>query len=295
MPLDPRQTEAFAACVELGSFEKAAARLALTPSAISQRVRALESALGAALISRTRPCRPTRAGQRLLQHLRRAALLETDLHAELGGDQSQPSTIAIALNADSLGTWFFDALAETLVAQRILLDLTVEDQDHTYELLESGQVVGCVSTEAHAMRGCVATALGVMRYQLVASAPFQAQWFPAGLTREAARRAPVVAYTRKDTLQSTHLLAHLGLPPGAYPCHYIPGVEAHFAAIRHGLGYGMVPETLLHADAATPPLVRLAPAQPALIPLYWHRWHVQSARMETLSRQLIVMAQAALR
>ncbi|MDQ9172003.1 HTH-type transcriptional regulator ArgP [Oxalobacteraceae bacterium R-40] len=288
MNLDPRQTDAFQAVAELGSFERAAAKLRLTPSAVSQRVRVLETTLGAALVLRSRPCRPTQTGQRLLQFLRRAQLLQADLEADLLHAEGTSLHVSVALNSDSLGTWFFPALASLLIKERIILDLIVEDQDHTYSLLESGMVAGCVSTVEKPMRGCSVAKLGTMRYRLMASASFRKRWFPKGLTREAARHAPVIAYTRKDMLQSSFLLSRLGLSEGAYPCHYVPGIEAHFAAVRHGLGYAMVPEWLLSSiDDERDPLVDLAQRHPTDVALYWHTWNVQAPRMERMSRQIV--------
>jgi len=290
MNLNPKHTEAFRAVIETGSFEQAALRLHLTSPAISQRVHALESMLGNALIVRSRPARATRTGQRLMQYLKRAQLLEADLAAELAVEQDAPLTLVLALNADSIGTWFFPALSDVLIREKVLLDLTVEDQDHTYTLLETGLAMGCISTEPKPMRGCSAELLGVMRYWLVAAETFRRQWFADGLTRKAARNAPVVAYTHKDTLQSSFLLDRLGLPEGAYPCHYVPGAASHFNAIRYGLGYGMVPELLLKASAAKNEIAHLAPSRPLELALYWHTWKVQSPRMENLSRQIIAAA-----
>jgi LysR family transcriptional regulator (chromosome initiation inhibitor) len=290
MNLDPKQTEAFRSVIETGSFEQAALRLHLTPPAISQRVRALESALGNALVVRSRPCRPTEVGQRLLQYLRRATLLEADLLADLAEQSDAPLIVVAALNADSLGTWFFPALAEVLIRERVLLDLTVEDQDHTYSLLETGLAIGCISTEPKPMRGCTAEALGSMRYRLVASDAFRQRFFPQGLTRAAARRAPMVAYTRKDRLQSAFLVQRFGLPEGSYPTHFVPGAEPHYYAIRYGLGYGMVPELLLKDDLASGDIIDLAPDAPRDVALYWHTWKVQSPRMENLSRQIVEAA-----
>lgn len=290
MNLDPKQTEAFRTVIKTGSFEQAALRLHLTPPAISQRVRALESTLGSALVVRSRPCRPTETGQRLLQYLKRATLLEADLMAELAERSDAPLVVVAALNADSLGTWFFPALAEVLIRERVLLDLTVEDQDHTYSLLETGLAIGCISTEPKPMRGCTASPLGNMRYRLVASSEFSRRHFANGLTRNAARKAPVVAYTRKDSLTSSFLLRQLGLPDGAYPCHYVPGSETRFNAIRYGLGYGMVPELLAAEALGQGEIVDLATDAPLDISLYWHTWKVQSPRMENLSRQIIEAA-----
>lgn len=290
MRLDPKQTEAFSAVIQTGSFEQAAKKLHLTPSAVSQRVRALESSLGSPLLVRSRPCRPTAVGQRLLQHLKRARMLEAELKADLSEHSDAPLAVVIAVNADSLGTWFFPALAQLLIEERVLLDLIVEDQDHTYSLLETGLAIACISTEPKPMRGCTAQPLGSMRYRLVASVDFQRRYFPNGMTREAARKAPVVAYTRKDALQSSFLLQNFGLPEGAYPCHYVPGTEPRFNAIRYGLGYGMVPELLLEEALAGGEVVDLAPRQPLDVPLYWHTWKVQSPRMEYLSHKVVEAA-----
>jgi LysR family transcriptional regulator (chromosome initiation inhibitor) len=286
MALDPRQTDALLAVVETGSFEQASTRLNVTPSAISQRVRALEESQGVPLVVRSRPVRATRVGQRLLRHVRHVMLLEADLASDLAEQRNTPLSVTVAINADTLGTWFFPALAELLASERVLLDLTVEDQDHTYELLETGMAVGCVSTEPKPMKGCFADPLGVMRYRLVAAARFAQQWFPSGLSREAARQAPVVAHTRKDALQSTFLHERLGLQARTYPCHYVPGTEPHRAAIRHGLGYGMVPEMLVCDALREGELVDLAPTHPTDIKLFWHAWKVQSPRMESLSRRI---------
>jgi LysR family transcriptional regulator (chromosome initiation inhibitor) len=231
----------------------------------------------------------------VLQHLRRVALLQADLQSTLAAERASPISVTIALNSDSLGTWFLPALTSVLAGERILFELIVEDQDHTFALLESGMAVGCVTTEPKPMRGCVATPLGTMRYRLLAAAAFAARWFPRGLNRASARAAPVVAYSRRDTLQSTFLREKLGLPDGAYPCHYVPGTHAHFAAVRHALGYAMVPEPLLGGvplDAQG--LVDLAPAHPTDITLYWHAWTVQSPTMASLSAQVVEAARRLL-
>lgn len=296
MNLDPRQTDAFKAVIDTGSFEKAAIQLRLTASAITQRVRALEVVVGAPLVIRTRPCRSTRIGQRVLQYLQRAALLQSDLANDLSLLESAPLAISVALNADSLGTWFFPALASILSGEKILLDVLVEDQDHTYPLLESGVAAGCVSTEVKPMRGCSAEPLGAMRYRLVASRGFQEQWFPDGMTRATASQAPTVCYTVRDTLQSDFLLARFGLPDGSYPRHQVPGTDAHFLAVCHGLGYAMIPELLLDSPAAARyGLVELAPDHPTDVDLYWHAWQLQSPRLEQLSQRLVKAARSALR
>jgi LysR family transcriptional regulator (chromosome initiation inhibitor) len=294
MTFDPRQCEAVLAVLDAGSFEQAAARLHLTPSAVSQRVRALEETLGKPLVLRGRPCRATQAGQRLLQYLRRAQLLEQDLQSEFAGDEAVPLTVSIAVNADSLGSWFLPALSSFLIEEQVLLDVIVDDQDHTYALLEAGRALGCVSTEPQAMRGCVAEPLGIMRYRAMASPVFRKTWFARGVTRAAVRRAPVMVFDRKDKLQAEFLLCHFGLPEGSYPCHYVPASDPYMQAIRLGLGWGMLPELQMRELRESGAIEDLLPAKPLDVSLYWHRWKVQSPRLERMSKRLTQAARRLL-
>lgn len=290
MKLDPRQCEAVQATIDSGSFEQAAALLHLTPSAVSQRVRAAESALGTALVVRSRPCRATPAGQRLLQYLRRVQSLEDELQADFAGEAATPLKVTIAVNADTLGSWLLPALAPFLLREQVLLDLRLDDQDHTYRLLEAGHALACISTEATPMRGCSVEALGNMRYRCMASPSFRERWFAKGMTRAAARAAPVVVFNRKDRLQADFLLKYYGLSEHAYPCHYLPASEPYMQAIALGLGWGMLPEVQMREWHKQGLLVDLAPQRPTDVAFYWHCWKVQAPRMERLSTALVQAA-----
>ncbi|HTD02332.1 LysR family transcriptional regulator ArgP [Undibacterium sp.] len=297
MKLDSRQCAALLAVIDSGSFEQAATLLRLTSSAVSQRVRALEIQLGSPLLVRSRPCRPTHAGQRLLQHLRRVQLLEQDLQADFSGEQAELLSIAIAVNADSLASWVLPAVAEFLRSEQVLLDVSVDDQDHTHALLEAGLALGCISTEAHAMRGCSAERLGVMRYRCMASPAFRQNWFADGMRRSSAQKAPVIVFNRKDKLQSDFLRLHYGILENSYPCHYVPASEPFMHAIALGMGWGMVPELMLQklpGPLGPGALIDLAPDHPTDIDLYWHSWKVQSPRMQKLSQTLIRAAREIL-
>ncbi len=292
--LDARKGEALLAVIDSGSFEQAAARLHLTPSAVSQRVSAMESELGMPLIIRSKPCRATAAGQRLVQYLRRARLLEDEFVADSGDSAARPLSVALAVNNDTLATWLLPGLAQFLISEHILLDIMLDDQDHTYTLLSQGLALAGVSSHAEPLRGCEVQTLGVMRYRLLASPAFARTWFPDGINREAARVAPVMVFDRKDALQSSFLERELGLPPGSYPCHFMPASEAFTSAIRHGLGYGMVPELQYASEAGKGELVDLAIDKPTDVTLYWHSWRVQSPKLERLSAQVVAAARAVL-
>ncbi|HAL37450.1 MAG TPA: ArgP/LysG family DNA-binding transcriptional regulator, partial [Polaromonas sp.] len=80
---DPDALECLAAIVEEGGFERAAQRLSITQSAVSQRLRALEAQVGTMLIVRSRPLKATAAGQLLLKHTKMLRLLRADLERDL--------------------------------------------------------------------------------------------------------------------------------------------------------------------------------------------------------------------
>lgn len=299
MPLDSKQCEAFLAVAEAGSFEQAAVALHLTPSAVSLRVRSLETHLGQALLVRGRPCRATRAGRQLLQHLQRARAMERELLADLAGDGEGEgaafSPVTLAVNADSLATWLLPSLAPALQRERIALELLVDDQEHTHALLEAGLVHACIAAQPQAMRGCTAEPLGAMRYRLVASPAFAAEWFPRGIARASARRAPVVVFNRKDALQAQVLHEAFGLQASACPCHYVPASEPFVAAVRCGLGYGMVPELQIPGAIERGELVDLLPEAAIDVALFWHGWRQQPPRLERLARSALQAARRVLR
>jgi LysR family transcriptional regulator (chromosome initiation inhibitor) len=293
MKIDPRRSEAFLAAVDSGSLEAAASRLNVTPSAVSQRISALEQDLGTPLLIRTRPCRPTAPGMRLLQFLRRRELLEAEFLAETE-DDTVPVRVPLAVNNDTLATWLLPVLAPVLAEEGLLVEFVLDDQWHTFTLLEQGRALACISGEPEPMRGCTVTPLGIMRYRLVASKDFAERWFPAGFTREAARKAPVVVFDRKDSLQAAFLLQHFGLPEGSYPFHYVPASDPFAQAIRLGLGYGMLPleqcATMLQAGQ----LVDLTPHLHMDVSLHWHAWRIQPPRLERMGAALVKGARAVL-
>lgn len=291
MTIDPRRSEAFLAAIDGGSLEAAAGQLNITPSAVSQRITALEQDLGMPLLVRARPCRPTTAGMRLLQFLRQRALLEAEFLAE---QDSGPVRVTLAVNNDTLATWLLPALAPVLVDESLLVEFVLDNQGHTFHLLEQGLALACVSGEAAPMRGCTVTPLGTMRYRMVAAPAFAARWFPGGIDREAARRAPVMVFDRKDTLQSAFLLRHFGLPEGAYPFHYVPASDPYVQSIRLGLGYGLLPLEQCAAMLDAGLLVDLTPDLYVDVPLYWHAWRIQPPRLERMGAALVKAARGVL-
>src|SRR3982074_2887920 len=181
------QLAALAAVIEFGSFDAAAERLHVTPSAVSQRIKALEQRVGQVLVIRERPCKPTAAGIPLVRLAAQTAMLESEALAETGGGSVERTRIAIAVNADSMSTWFTAVLAGL---PDILFDIRIEDQDHSARLLREGAVMGAVTTEQTAGPGCRVHSLGVMRYLPVASPAYVDRYFSQGFTRETVAAAP---------------------------------------------------------------------------------------------------------
>lgn len=273
MRIDGQQLAAFAAVVELGSFDAAAHRLHVTPSAISQRIKALEQRVGQVLVVREKPCTATAAGVPLLRLAAQTALLESETLAEMGGGSTHRTRIALAVNADSMATWFTGVFA---AAAEFLFDIRIEDQDLSARLLREGVVMGAVTTEQRPVPGCRVHPLGAMRYVPVASAEYVRRYLPDGFTRDAAPEAPSLSWNRDDALQD-QLVRKVFRKVIVRPTHYIPTAEGFGAAVRAGLGWGMYPEELVDDD-----FVRITD-QFLDVPLYWQCWKLDSPMVETIT------------
>lgn len=294
--LQSKQSEAFLAVIETGSFEAAAQILNITAAAVSLRVQALEKYLGHALLIRERPCRATQTGQMLLQHLQHSRLLQQGFLQDLNNQTHSQDfyKVRIASNADSLATWLLSSIRDCLLAERIVIELQVADQTQTHQLLETGLVNACISTSSKAMVGCQAQLLGQMRYLLVASPGFITQYFQQGLNRHSLMRAPAVIFNQDDLMHRELLLQHFGLHPKQYPYHFIPSSNAFLDCVVAGLGYGLVPLIQMRQLLAQGQLLELAPELAVDVPLYWHHWNKQSAPLIKLTAQLIPNAAHAL-
>ncbi|WP_234817740.1 LysR family transcriptional regulator ArgP [Mycolicibacterium sphagni] len=284
--LDAGQLAAFAAIVELGSFEAAADQLHVTPSAVSQRIKALEKHVGQVLLVRGKPCVPTAAGIPLLRLAAQTAMLEAEAIAEMAGGGSVPRPrIAMAVNADSMVTWFGDVLAGL---PGVLFDIHIEDQDHSARLLREGVVMGAVTTERTPVPGCRVRSLGVMRYLPVAAADYVKRHLPEGFTAEAVTEAPSLAWNRDDALQDM-LVRKVFRREIERAVHYVPTSEGFGAAVRAGLGWGMYPEQSAALPLADGTFVQVCDVN-LDVPLFWQCWKLDSPLMETLTATVLAAA-----
>jgi LysR family transcriptional regulator (chromosome initiation inhibitor) len=298
--LDATALECLAAIVEEGGFERAAKRLNITQSAVSQRLRTLESATGTVLIVRSRPIRPTPAGQLLIKHTKMHRLLRADLDRDLKelapNDARGPGSddrISIAINADSIATWALPALSG-LAQDGVPLEIIADDQDFTQDWLREGQVLGCVTTLSQTLRGCRQASLGVMRYVAVASPDFAQRHCAGGLNRTNFHKLPFVAFNRKDDMQTEFVCNALGLSAVSLRQSFVPSSQGQLQAAIAGWGIAVIPELLALPALADGRLTNLAPAKPLAINLYWHCWNLESALLAAISKALVLGAQQAL-
>jgi len=290
------QLTAFSAALEEGSFDAAARRLCVTPSAISQRIRSLEERLGQVLLVRQVPCRPTPAGQRLLQRLQPMKVLEAEALADLHPDQAGaffPITVAIAVNDDSLQTWVLDALAALHHAHGYLFDVRVDDQDHTLSLLQDGAVLGAITSQATPLKGCNVVPLGTMRYRPIASPAFVETYFASGMDAHNLAKAPMLVFNRKDELQ-WRFVRRITKAKVQPPVHYLPSSIGFVDAARLGLGWCLAPEALIKDAVASGHVVVLDPDRPINVPLYWQHAGVRSATLRAMGDALVVAAKAGM-
>lgn len=302
MSLDYAQLAALAAVVSEGSFDAAARTLHVTPSAVSQRIRALEERIGAVLVQRGTPCVATPAGMPLLRHAERVALLEADLQSALPALRRERddapaarATLRIAVNADSLATWLMPALARfAQAAPQVQLELVLDDQDHTSDALRRGEVMGAVTSLVEPVQGCNSHPLGRLRYLATASPAFMKRCFAQGVNADSLSAAPCLVFNRKDRLQS-RWLQRVTRRPIVPLCHWMPSTQAFVDAALAGVGWGMNPLPLAQTHLAARRLVELIPGRAIDVPLHWQVSRLALPALELLTDAVLAAAQLELR
>lgn len=297
--LDYPSLAALSAVVRDGGFERAAAALGVTPSAVSQRVRALEERVGATLVVRGQPPVPTEAGARFWAHVERVRLLEGELVAGLpalagstAGD-GRPVTLRVAVNADSLASWFVPAAARFAGRTGALLDLVLDGEERTAERLRSGEVLAAVTADPAPVPGCRTRPLGALRYAATASPGFARRHFAQGVGGASLARAPVLRFDRRDGLQARWAREAFGVALDA-PTHRVPSTQGFLDASLAGLGWAMNPQPLVDAYLAAGRLVELVPGCPLDVPLHWQHVRLGTRILDALARQVAAEARRRL-
>lgn len=296
--LDYAAIEAVAKVVETGSFEKAARVLNVTPSAISQRIKNLEERIGVVLISRGNPCIATDEGEWLCRHIEQVGILETELFKQLPtlADPDAPQqrvTLHIATNADSLGSWFMEAISGFTKETRYLLNIAVDDQDHTAEWLRHGRVLAAVTALDKPVQGCRIIPLGILQYHATASPDFIQHYFLHGVSPQTMAMAPMLMFNQKDRLQNLWIRANLGTDIPC-PTHWLPATQSFVEACLEGIGWGMNPALLVKDHLASGKLAELISDTPLNVPLYWQVNRLAADRLEPLTRHVVKIARRSL-
>ncbi|MEK0363564.1 LysR family transcriptional regulator ArgP [Pseudomonas sp. CBC3] len=283
---DYKLLAALAAVVEQAGFDRAAQALGLSQSAISQRIKLLEARLGQPVLLRASPPQPTEVGRRLLNHVQQVRLLERDLQGQVPelDENRLPERLRIALNSDSLATWWAEAVAPFCTEHGVVLDHVLEDQAVGLKRMRAGEVAACVCAVERPLAGARSQFLGAMRYRALASPAFIARHLASNAPAEALLRAPAIVFGPDDQLQHRYLDS-LGLS-GAFSHHLCPSSEGFVRLLESDLGWGLVPELQVRAELASGALVDVFRGKPIDVPLYWHHWRNGGELLGELTRQL---------
>ena len=227
---------------------------------------------------------PTPAGQRLLAHYQQVQLLEQDLHEALPTLEKAAPRLRIAINADSVVTWWADAVADICQTEEVLLDLVIEDQEVGLKRLRDGDVAACLCATPNPIAGARCLHVGDMSYQPLASPSYAARFFPEGPSAEAFQKAPAIVFGPHDQLQH-QFLAQCGYQ-GHFPYHLCPSSEGFVRLAMAGIGYGMIPQRQAAEQLQAGQLVSIAPGQGLTVPLYWHYWRHSGQLIQRLTERL---------
>ena len=297
--LDYASLSAVAVIIREGSFEGAARALNVTPSAISQRVKQLEERVGGVLIVRGQPCTATEMGRLICRHVEQVGMLEHELHGALPRlapleSQDERVTIRVAVNADSLGTWFIQAMSKFLETDRALLDVAIDDQEHTQEWLRTGDVLAAVTSDPQPVQGCESIPIGKLKYCAVASPTFVQKHFADGVTAAALAAAPSLRFNRKDHLQTRWVRAVCRRNVDI-PSHWMASTQAFTDASVAGIGWGMNPQAMVAPHLRDGSLVELVPGRLLSVPLFWQHTRLQMPMLARLTKAVVAASRAALK
>ena len=264
--------EALAAVVREGTFDAAARSLNITQSAVSQRIKLLEEKTGAVLIVRGRPCVATEYGQQLCRHIEQVQLLEYDLSKNLTSikdpSTSAAAVIPIAVNSDSLATWFPDVIRRASQELNLHFDISPDDQDYTAERLRKGEALAAVTATDKPLQGCRRVTLGSIEYLAVASPRFFENSFAKGVTLKTLAEATQLVFDRKDLLPHHWLLEAFG-ETTQLTGHWLPSFSGYLACCLNGAGWGMMPSASVERHLSEGSLVELVPGKSVTLELHW--------------------------
>ncbi|WED42804.1 ArgP/LysG family DNA-binding transcriptional regulator [Legionella cardiaca] len=285
MRIEQRGLQALDAVIQTQSFAEAAKLLFITQPAVTQRIKQLETQFGQPLLIRSLPYHATPLGEKLLSLLRRTRILEEHLLQEI--HKELPARLSVALNRDSLETWFTRLLSELELLEKINIDIITDDQEVTIDYFRKGSVSACVTTYDRALPGCECTLLGHMNYLLVAAPHFIERHFKNKKTlAENLANAPVIVFDNRDKLPEQFFNYFFNKPLVLRRYHSVPSVKAYKQFALHGYGYGWVPSLDIVNELANGELQEIAPDKRWLMPLYWHYWQLPAKQYRQFIKKI---------
>lgn len=285
---DYKHLAALAEVIELQSFELAAKKLFISQSAISQRIKGLEEQVGQPVLIRNQPIIATLAGEQLLSHFKKVKQLEHELVPILYPDKPiKPMKVSLAVNADSIATWFIEAITPVLKEHLIELDLIIEHEERTLDKLRRGEAIGAVSVMESPLKGYRSFKLGEMEYCLVASKGFQQKYFPAGVNQSSLKMAPAISYDHKDDMHVRYIAKHFNLAASQYYCHSVRSSEAFVELVKQGVAYCLLPKLQIEHALSSGELINLCPDKELVETLYWHSWVLVKGVNKKISEQIV--------
>jgi LysR family transcriptional regulator, chromosome initiation inhibitor len=282
---DYRQLEALSVLAREGTFLKASKRLGLSQPAVSERIRLLEQAVGSPLIIRSVPVQPTHQGQRLINHFYEVSLMESSVVDTLGMNHDATESlpiIPVAVNFDSLATWFIPAVSPLLEQRKCIFQFQSLDQRLTIEELKAGRVVACVSSVKTAPGGCVSEFLGHLNYICVSSPDFLKRYFAKGPALRDLIAAPSVVYGKDDYMHDEFLRRHFKKEHAAPSYMFVPHLNAMRETILSGYAYGLLPEISVTQDLRVGTLKEVTPGKRLVTELYWHSTDIRTPILTSL-------------
>ncbi|WP_019028494.1 LysR family transcriptional regulator ArgP [Colwellia piezophila] len=292
---DYKLLAALAEVIEQQSFELAAQKLFISQSAISQRIKALEEHVGQPVLIRNQPIITTPAGEQLLSHFKKVKQLEHELIPLLSPETPvMPMKVSLAINADSIATWFIDAITPVLKDHLVELNLIIEHEERTLDKLRSGQAIGAVSVIEQPLKGYRSFKLGEMEYCLVASEGFAQKYFPNGVNQSSLKMAPAISFDHKDDMHVRYIAKHYNLAASEYYCHSVRSSEAFVALAKQGVAYCLLPKLQITRELLSGELINLSPENELIETLFWHSWVLVKGINKKISQQIVKIGQQKL-
>lgn len=279
------------AVIDKGSFESAARSLFVTTGAISQRIKSLENKFGAPIIIRSSPPKLTKNGERIMLLARQISLLQKEVVDVLSAKKEGRASVPIAVNYDSLTSWFLKVITRSCMETDILLDIKTTSKSATQQLLKDGTVIAAVTPSPEIIPGCKAVSLGALEYLPVCSRQFYQEHFKKGVSKQSLLKVPAIYFSNED-YSGNSFLKKFDLSPEDIRRYFIPETDGIIEMVKANMGWAPLPRFSLekHSEAD---LICFDP-HVFTIELFWKTWELSSLTIHNFSQIVLQEARSHL-